>query len=79
MSEVSSPDRDKTYVYSKEMFKYVLDVSQNFFFGGFLETQEPSLYLHTVVDVVEGEHASYPARQVWQGLHSTGNAICTGF
>lgn len=79
MSEVSSPDRNEAYTYSKEMFKYVLDISQNFFLGGFFETQEPSLYLHTVADVVEGEHASCLASQVWRGLHSAGNAICTRF
>lgn len=61
------------------MFKYILDIFQNLFFGGFSETQEPSLCLHMVADVVEGKHASYPASRIWQGLHSTGSAICTEF
>lgn len=53
MSGLSCRDRNKTHTYSKEMFKYVLDISQNFFIGCFLTTQEPSLHLHMVADVVE--------------------------
>lgn len=79
--EFSSPDRNKTHAYSKKMlkFRYILDISQNFFFGRFLETQVPGLCPHTVADVVEGEHASCPGSQLWRGLPFAGNAICTQF